>query len=98
MKINRIINGQKTEIELTETELIMAYREEKRNCDRSEIMFYWDECDYAPDYEITDDQIDRAALLFREYLDENDTVNEIMWDKASEAITNVLREDGVELD
>lgn len=96
MKIERIVNGKKTEIELTENELCLAYREQQHLFDMEDVRSYvenidWDDDDRPP--EMTEDQIDEAAFWVREWLDESDTIGDVRWDCIREAIEKVMKDE-----
>ena len=92
MKINRIINGQRVEIELTQREMWDAYREQEHEFDMEDVRSTLEDID---DDEVpttlTDEQIDDAAHWAREWMDGNDHMAEIRWDIMNDAIKEALK-------
>lgn len=64
MKIERIIDGKKVSIELTETELFRAYSEQKKNFEKDFVQNIFDENDF--DY--TDNELDYVSTLILDKL------------------------------
>lgn len=99
MKIKRTINGESVEIELTETELVLAYREQQHEFTMMDVRsllendeYYWtDENGDSHPPELTDEQVDDAACWAQEWLDENDHISEVRWDIIHDAIEEVLK-------
>ena len=87
MKINRIINGQKIEIELTEHEMWSAYREQEHVFDIEDVRDWLEE----RGRELTDEQINDAAWWARQWMDENDYISELRWDIIHDAIKEALK-------
>ena len=73
MKISREINGQTYEFELTEGELLRAYWEEQKNCDRSDCEMFLESNEY------TVDDIDDMVEKYRETLNDSDARAECEW-------------------
>ena len=73
MKIKRIVNGEEMEFELTIQEMRAAHFERQRQIDTDDIKLVLDENpeEYA-DLEVTEEFLDKAAWLYREYCDDND--------------------------
>lgn len=95
MKIVRVIDGKTQEIELTWQEVRMAYLEEADNSDREDVRTYaeW----FAEDDErfenISEDEIARAAVKYRKWLDEWEALGEARYDFARDAILEVIEEE-----
>lgn len=64
MKIERIIDGKKVSIELTETELFRAYSEQKKKFEKDFVQNIFDENDF--DY--TDNELDYVSTLILDKL------------------------------
>lgn len=98
MKIERIINGHRVEIELTPQEMYDAYFEQEHNFDMEDVRsmldedhwYYTDEAGDPAWPEMTDEQISDAASLAREWMDGNDHMAECRWDCISDAMKEVL--------
>ena len=89
MKIIREVNGQQMEFELTDHELWEAYREQEHLFDMEDVCAWLDDMeDDAPG--LTDDQIEEAATLARNWMDGNDHMAECRWDCINDAIREVL--------
>lgn len=93
MKIKRNVNGQDMEFELTWQEMWETYTEQEHLFRMEDVRNYVAECaedaDDVP--ELTEEQIDRAADLVTEWMDENDGVSETQWAIVDDAIKEVLR-------
>ena len=92
MKIERIINGETVTIELTESEMWDAYREQEHIFDMEDVRSWFDEMDddSLPE-SLTDEQVDDAACWAREWIDDNDHIAECRWDCINDAIKEVLK-------
>ena len=92
MKIERVINGQKIEIELTKSEMWSAYREQEHLFDMEDIRSAVESID---DDEIpstlTDEQIDDAACWARGWMDDNVHILDCRWKIIYNAIREVIK-------
>ena len=95
MTISRIINGTMVNIELSAGELREAYMEQERNYDMEDVRsllnqenYYW-KAGEAP--KLTDEQVENAALIARDWMDDNDVIAECRWDCIADAIKEVLK-------
>lgn len=95
MTIKRIINGKMTEITLDSHELYRAWAEEEHIFDVENVRNFLEDNAGLSVPQFTDDQIDRMARRSAEYMDDNDTVSEILWDCVSDAVEYVMQEDGL---
>lgn len=87
MKIERVINGETVTIELTAHELWKAYREQEHKFDKEDVISWLDVMDDPP--ELTDEQIDDAAMLARDWMEYNDGIAECRWNCIESAIKEV---------
>ena len=87
MKIERVINGETVTIELTAHELWGAYREQEHKFDKEDVISWLDEMDNPP--ELTDEQIDDAATLARDWMEFNDGIAECRLNCIESAIKEV---------
>lgn len=89
MTIKRIVNGQEMEFELTFQELTEAHDEKQHLIDLDDIdLIYEGRREYPEFPELTDDELDRAARLYRHYQNNSE---DWVYD-ADEAIKHVISE------
>ena len=89
MTITRIINGERTDIKLTDMEMHYAFTEYQHKCD------VWDICYYIAEngeIQLTAEEIDRAAYISREYQDASDDIGESCFICVRDAIEQVKGE------
>lgn len=95
MKIKRVIRGENVEIELTPQEMYDVYYEQERNFDMEDVRsllnlenYYW-KAGEAP--KLTDEQVEHAAFIARNWMDDNDVIAECRWDCIADAIKEVSK-------
>ena len=99
MKIYRDFGTCRVEIDLTPGELMDAYNEYQRICDREDIMTmadFHDDLSFMESYGITveklEEIVDDCAVRYRRYQDENNN----WFDNANDAIRDVVIERGLD--
>ena len=97
MTITRNINGVNVGIELTETELYDAYKEQEHIYDMEDVRQYWEYPDMDKDgrTRLTDEQISEIAYLSREYQNNADSIMDTLWECVDDAIKDYARENGI---
>ena len=87
MTIERIINGRKIQIELTEREMLDAYWEQEHEFDKEDVRAIIDDMDEDKLPEgVTESRIEEAARRARKWIDANDIIGDIRWECLNDAI------------
>lgn len=90
MIIKREVNGQVLEFELTRDELYGTYYEVE-HIDDVMLMDIW----FNGDGNLTEDQLERIADIYRSNVDDNDGIRDWRFDIGEYAVAEVLKEDGL---
>lgn len=90
MKIKREVDGQVLEFELTRDELYGTYYEVE-HIDDVMLMDLW----FNGDGNLTEDQLERIADVYRSYVDDSDGIREWRFYLGECAVAEVLKEDGL---
>lgn len=97
MTIERTINNETIKIELTPEELLQAYKERLHDFDIDAVYEYADWFDDTRDIGLTDEQLDRAAIKYRKWLNKWISDGDVEEEFAHDAFKEVANEDGVKL-